>query len=124
MPTWSRSAGSAARSRTGTSTRSGGHQPTWNGNCGSSGNKHSRRAGTSPVIEALVHVVEVTGDRATALQDLAKQIPGALPADLARTPFLLIGTHEEMAAQLLRHARELAITSYVVREPAVPDQRR
>ena len=47
-------------------------------------------------------------------------IPGALAADLARTPFLLIGTHEEMAAQLLRQARELGITSYVVREPAGP----
>ncbi len=53
-----------------------------------------------------------------ALGDLASQIPGALAADLARTPFLLIGTHEEMAAQLLRQAGELGIiTSYVVREP-------
>jgi alkanesulfonate monooxygenase SsuD/methylene tetrahydromethanopterin reductase-like flavin-dependent oxidoreductase (luciferase family) len=69
-----------------------------------------------------VQVVEVTDDRETIVGDLASQIPGALAADLARTPFLLIGTHEEMAAQLLRQAGELGITSYVVREPAVPPE--
>jgi hypothetical protein len=34
---------------------------------------------------------------------------------------LLIGSHEQMAAQMLRQAEELGITSYVVREPAVPE---
>jgi hypothetical protein len=37
---------------------------------------------------------------------------------------VLIGTHEEMAAQLRMQASELGITSYVVREPAVPDTER
>jgi probable F420-dependent oxidoreductase len=82
--------------------------------------EEARQAGRSPVLEALVQVVEVTDDRETVLEDLASKIPGALVADLARTPFLLIGTHKEMAAQLLRQAGELGITSYVVREPAVP----
>jgi alkanesulfonate monooxygenase SsuD/methylene tetrahydromethanopterin reductase-like flavin-dependent oxidoreductase (luciferase family) len=86
--------------------------------------EEARRAGRSPVLEALVQVVEVTDDRETVLEDLAPQIPGALAADLARAPFLLIGTHEEMAAQLLRQAGELGITSYVVREPAVPSLER
>jgi alkanesulfonate monooxygenase SsuD/methylene tetrahydromethanopterin reductase-like flavin-dependent oxidoreductase (luciferase family) len=40
------------------------------------------------------------------------------------TPFLLIGSHEEMAAQMIRQAEELGITGYVVREPAVPDLER
>jgi protein-S-isoprenylcysteine O-methyltransferase Ste14 len=43
-----------------------------------------------------------------------------LPADVAGTPFLLIGSHEEMAAQIRTQAAELGITSYVVREQAVP----
>ena len=80
----------------------------------------ARQAGNSPVIEALVQSVEVTGDRTAALAEISARIPGALPEDVARTPFLLIGSHEEMAAQLRAQAEELGITSYVVREQAVP----
>jgi hypothetical protein len=36
------------------------------------------------------------------------------------TPFLLIGTYEQMAAQLLEQAGESGISSYVVREAAIP----
>jgi probable F420-dependent oxidoreductase len=78
------------------------------------------RAGRSPVIEALVQVVRLTGDRAAAIQEISAKITGATAEDVARTPFLLIGTHEEMAAQLVRQAEELGITSYVAREQAVP----
>lgn len=41
------------------------------------------------------------------------------PRDLADAPFVLVGTLEEIAEKLRRQARELGITSYVVREPAV-----
>jgi alkanesulfonate monooxygenase SsuD/methylene tetrahydromethanopterin reductase-like flavin-dependent oxidoreductase (luciferase family) len=77
-------------------------------------------AGRSPVIEALVQVVRLTGDRAAAIQEISAKITGATAEDVARTPFLLIGSHEEMAAQLVRQAEELGITSYVAREQAVP----
>jgi probable F420-dependent oxidoreductase len=77
-------------------------------------------AGTAPVIEALVQSVTVTSDRAASIQQVADRIPGASTADIADTPFLLIGSHEQMAAQLLAQARQYGITSYVVREPAVP----
>ena len=80
----------------------------------------AQQAGNSPVIEALVQSVEVTGNRTAALEEISARIPGALPEDVARTPFLLIGSHEEMAAQLRAQAEELGITSYVVREQAVP----
>lgn len=86
--------------------------------------EEAQQAGTRPVIEALVQRVTVTGDRAAAAEDISAEIPGALPEDVARTPFLLIGSHEEMAAQMLRQAEELGITSYVVREQAVPDLER
>jgi probable F420-dependent oxidoreductase len=81
----------------------------------------ARQAGNMPVIEVLVQAVRVTGDRAAAVEELAAELPGASAEDIARTPFLLIGSHEEMARQLLTQSEELGITSYVVREPAVPD---
>lgn len=40
--------------------------------------------------------------------------------EVARTPYLLIGTYEQMAAQMLAQAAEFGISGYVVREPAVP----
>jgi probable F420-dependent oxidoreductase len=81
----------------------------------------AQRAGNAPAIEALVQMVTVTEDRAASIQEVSERIPGASAQDVAGSPFLLIGTHEQMAAQLLAQARELGITSYVVREAAVPD---
>jgi probable F420-dependent oxidoreductase len=77
--------------------------------------------GRRPVLEALVQVVTVTEDRAGVAGQIARRIPGASADDVARTPFALIGTHAEMAAQLRRQSEEFGITSYVVREPAAGD---
>jgi probable F420-dependent oxidoreductase len=84
----------------------------------------ARRAGRDPVIEALVQAVVVADDRTGAIEELSAKIAGASAADVARTPFVLIGSHEEMARQLVSQAEDLGITSYVVREPAVPDLER
>jgi probable F420-dependent oxidoreductase len=81
----------------------------------------ARRAGNQPIIEALVQVVTVTEDRAAAIEQISARIPDVSAEDATRVPFLLIGSHEQMAAQMLRQAEELGITSYVVREPAVPE---
>jgi probable F420-dependent oxidoreductase len=83
-----------------------------------------RRAGRAPVIEALVQSVAATDDRTAAIDKLSGRIAGASPEDIARTPFVLIGSHEEMARQLVTQAEHLGITSYVIREPAVPDLER
>ena len=80
----------------------------------------AQRAGNSPVLEALVQLVMATGDRAGWIEESSGRFPGVTAQDIARTPFLLIGTYEEMAAQLLAQAEGLGISSYVVREPAVP----
>jgi probable F420-dependent oxidoreductase len=82
--------------------------------------EEAQQVGNTPVIEALVQSVEVTGNRTAAVEAISARLPGALPADVAATPFLLIGSHEEMAAQIRTQAAELGITSYVVREQAVP----
>ena len=81
----------------------------------------AQRAARSPVMEALVQVVRVTDDRTSAVAELCAAFPGTSAEEFSRTPFLLIGTHEQMAAQILAQAEDLGITSYVVREPAVPD---
>jgi probable F420-dependent oxidoreductase len=84
----------------------------------------ARRAGNTPVIEALVQVVAVTDDRDAAIREIASRIPGASADDAARTPYVLAGSHEAMAAQLRAQADEFGISSYVIREPAVPDLER
>jgi probable F420-dependent oxidoreductase len=84
----------------------------------------AHRADRSPVIEALVQFVRVTGDRVGAVAQLSAAFPGATTEDISRTPFALIGTHEQMADQILAQAQGLGITSYVVREPAIPDLER
>ena len=84
----------------------------------------ARQAGRSPVIEALVQLVRVTDDRASAVAEVSAAIGGVTADEVSQTPYALIGTHEQMAAQLLAQAEELGITSYVVREPAVADMER
>lgn len=81
--------------------------------------EESERCGTAPAIEALVQVVTVTEDRPHALADLSERLQGVPVGDLDKTPFVLVGTIEEMAAQLVRQAEQLGITRYVVREPAI-----
>ena len=81
----------------------------------------AQQVARTPVIEALVQLVRVTDDRAGVVAELSATIPGATAEDVSRTPFALIGTHEQMAGQMLAQAEDLGITGYVVREPAVPD---
>jgi probable F420-dependent oxidoreductase len=80
----------------------------------------AQQASNSPVIEALVQLVEVTDNRTAAIEKITAEIPGASAEDFAQTPFLLIGSYEEMAAQILAQSENLGISSYVVREQAVP----
>jgi alkanesulfonate monooxygenase SsuD/methylene tetrahydromethanopterin reductase-like flavin-dependent oxidoreductase (luciferase family) len=79
----------------------------------------AERAGNSPAVEVLVQHVIPTDDRAAVLDDLRARLPGAPAEDLATTPYLLIGTPEQMAAQLRRQADQFGLTRYVIREPAI-----
>ena len=71
-----------------------------------------------------MHVVQATDDRDTDIEEISQRFPRTSPEDIAATPFALIGTPDQMAAQLRAQARNFGITSYVVREPAVPDLER
>ena len=79
----------------------------------------SRRAATHPEVEALVQTVVRTDERDDVLRELAARVRGMSPPELGRTPFVLVGTRDEMADQLRRQADEYGITRYVVREGAV-----
>jgi len=81
--------------------------------------QESERCGTAPEIEALVQAVTVTDDRSHALAELSERTQGVPVGDLGTTPFALVGTIKEMAAQLGRQAEQLGITRYVVRQPAI-----
>jgi probable F420-dependent oxidoreductase len=82
----------------------------------------AKRADRTPTLDALVQQVTVTRDRSTVFADLASRLAGnPLVEHLAATPFLLVGTHEEIAQQMVRQAEQWGISRYVVREPAVPD---
>ena len=67
---------------------------------------------------ALTHVVMVTGDRPTAAADLAEQYQGTITAgEILETPFLFVGTIEEMAEQIIRNRDRYGFTYYTVHEP-------
>jgi probable F420-dependent oxidoreductase len=80
----------------------------------------AEQAANRPVIEALVQFVRVTDDRASAVAEVSAKFSSATAEDVGQTPFALIGTYAQMADQMHTQAEELGITSYVVREPAVP----
>ena len=63
-------------------------------------------AGERPVeLNVLVQVVDVTDDREAAAERLASSIDGLSVDDALTTPFLAIGTHDEIAEHL-RHAED------------------
>lgn len=76
--------------------------------------------GRHPRPEALVQHVEVTDDAAAAAERLIVHTPGASIDDLLGTPFVWIGTVEEIRDRLDAHRTVHGIERYVVRAPAVP----
>jgi probable F420-dependent oxidoreductase len=77
-------------------------------------------AGRSPEVEVLVQRVELTNDREAALDSLVKELDGLSVDEAAQAPYLLIGTAEEIVAQLRRQAEDWGITRCVIRKDAIP----
>jgi probable F420-dependent oxidoreductase len=68
--------------------------------------------------QVLVQLVRVTADRRAAAAELAEQYgPGMSADDILRTPFLLIGTVDEIAAQVLLGRERYGFTYYTVHGP-------
>lgn len=67
-------------------------------------------------LNALVQAVVVTVDRQGAAAELAARIPGLAPEDALTTPFLAVGTHDDITEHLLECRRRWGISYYSVRD--------
>ena len=70
-----------------------------------------------PELHALVQAVVVSDTRTRTAEDLSQELATA-PSDLLSTPFLCLGTHEEMARHLLACRERWGISYFTVREIA------
>lgn len=69
-------------------------------------------------LHVLIQLVLPAEDRRAAAKDLAEQFGLEMPVDeLLDTPFVLIGTVEEMAAQIIRNRERFGFTYYTVHGP-------
>lgn len=73
--------------------------------------RESAAAGRSPELHALVQMVVVTDDREAAALDVVRRGLVSTVADALATPFLAVGTHEQIASHL-RECRERWGISY------------
>jgi probable F420-dependent oxidoreductase len=73
---------------------------------------------TPPVLEALVQQVTVTDDAEGVAAPTAERL-GLTVAELLATPFVLIGTADEIVAAVAQHQRRWGVTRFVVRADAV-----
>ena len=69
-------------------------------------------------LEALVQAVEVTDDAERALDEMSRD-SGLTADELLRTPFVLVGTEDEILAAIAGHEQRWGITRYAVRRPAL-----
>lgn len=67
-------------------------------------------------LNALVQVVEITEDRDAALLTLTDELEGSSLDDLRATPYLAVGTHDEIAAHLRTVRERWGISYFVVRD--------
>ncbi|MDA8400401.1 MAG: TIGR03621 family F420-dependent LLM class oxidoreductase [Actinomycetota bacterium] len=67
-------------------------------------------------LNALVQAVVITDDRRKAAEELSAEVPGLEFDHALSTPFLALGTHEEIAAHLLACRERWGISYYVVRD--------
>jgi probable F420-dependent oxidoreductase len=78
-------------------------------------------------LNALIQFVVPTGDPAAAASELAATLEGATVELLLESPFVLIGTHEQMAQTLVDRQRQFGISYWTVfdepagRPSAMPD---
>ena len=80
---------------------------------------HVRHAAADRVgtleLNALVQMVQITDDRRAAAEELAAGVDGLRVEDALATPFLALGTHDEIAEHLLACRRRWGITYVTVR---------
>jgi probable F420-dependent oxidoreductase len=68
-----------------------------------------------PELNALVQFAEVTGDRDEKYAEIATRIEGLTLEHAAQTPYLLVGTVDEIVHQIIGHRERWGITYFGVR---------
>lgn len=66
-------------------------------------------------LSALVQIFDVTDDRASALQPIVDRVDGLDLAAAEATPYLLIGSIDEIVEQVLSHRERSGVSYFVVR---------
>ena len=72
--------------------------------------------GHTPELNALVQRLVVTDDRGAAARELVGTVPTLALHDALETPFLLLGTHDEIAAQIGAARDRWGISYFTVRD--------
>ena len=67
-------------------------------------------------LNVLVQAVVVTDDRVAAAKELVDEVPGLSLEDALATPFLALGTHDEIAEHLLGCRERWGISYFTVRD--------
>lgn len=67
-------------------------------------------------LNALVQEVTITDDRRGAAEEVVREVPSLDVEDALATPFLALGTHDEIARHLLDCRARWGISYYVVRD--------
>jgi probable F420-dependent oxidoreductase len=75
----------------------------------------TQAAGRDVELNALVQMVEVTDDGEAAIRELVAELPSLTVADAAVTPFVAIGTHDEIAHRLAQCRERWGISYFSVR---------
>ena len=78
--------------------------------------RQSAEGGKVPELNALVQRVHITDDRRGAARALLDRYPNLDLEDVLETPFLAIGTHDEMAEHLRRCRQRWGISYFTVRD--------
>lgn len=78
--------------------------------------EHAAQRGSPLELNALVQRVIVTDDRRAAAEDFCQSIDGLSLEDALNTPFLAVGTHEQIAEHLKRCRERWGISYFTVRE--------
>lgn len=70
-------------------------------------------------LNALLQAVEITNDRAAGAAALAARLPELMPDEILDSPYLLVGTVEQMVDDLRRRRERFGFSYFVVFESAV-----
>ena len=76
----------------------------------------AQSAGQIPELNVLVQRLVVTDDREAAAAAIVADVPTLDLGDALETPFLLLGTHDEIAAQIVAARDRWGVSYFTVRD--------